>query len=83
MLKRSHRLSRDERRDQPGRYVWPTSERSKLRALSLYIIQSIVERHGGSIEIDLASNTIIIDVAEGQQAVCAQEIEQQVSALRC
>lgn len=59
------------------------SEKAQLRATSLYVIRAIVKRHGGTIEIDLASNTIIIDVPEEEQAVCAQEIEQQVSAMRC
>ena len=66
---------------------WPTptlstSEKAQLRATSLYLIRIIVKRHGGTIEIDLASNTIIIDVPEEEQAVCAQEIEQQVSVMR-
>ena len=67
---------------------WPTptlsaSEKAQLRATSLYLIRAIVTRHGGTIEIDLASSTIIIDVPEEEQALCAHEIEQQISAMRC
>jgi hypothetical protein len=73
----------DDGKDQLGRYVWSTSEKSKLRALSLYIIQSIVERHGGSIEIDLATDTINIDLPKQEKVACAQEIEEQVGAMCC
>lgn len=62
-------------------YVWSTSEKAKLRAISLYIIRSIVERHGGTIEIDLATNTIHIDVPKEEEVACAQEIEEQGSAM--
>lgn len=62
-------------------YVWATSEKAKLRALSLYLIRSIVERHGGTIDVDLATDTINIDVPEKEKAACAQEIEEQVGAM--
>ena len=77
----SDQLSRDDGKDQPGRYVWSTSEKSKLRTLSLYIIQSIVERHGGSIEIDLATDTINVELPEEEKVACAQEIEEQVGTM--
>jgi hypothetical protein len=62
-------------------YVWATSEKTKLRALSLYLIRSIVERHGGTIEVDLGTDTINIDVPEKKKAACAQEIEEQVGKM--
>ncbi len=62
-------------------YVWGTSEKSKLRALSLYLIRSIVEKHGGTITIDLSKDTINIDVPEQEKDACAQEIEEQVGAM--
>jgi hypothetical protein len=62
-------------------YVWATSEKSKLRALSLYLIRSIVEKHGGTIRIDLAKDTINIDVPEQAKDACAQEIDEQVGAM--
>ena len=64
-------------------YVWATSQKSKLRALSLYLIRSIVEKHGGTINIDLATDTINIDVPEQEKDACAQEIEEQVGAMCC
>ena len=69
--------------DQPEDYIWSTSEKSKLRALSLYIIRSIVERHGGSIEIDLATDTIDIDLPDDERSACAQEIEEEVGNMCC
>ena len=62
-------------------YVWATSEQTRLRSLSLYLIRSIVERHGGSIEVDLATDTISIDVPKNEEVACAQEIEAQVGAM--
>jgi len=62
----------------PEDYVWSTSEEAKLRSFSLWIIQSIVERHGGTVDIDLATDTLSIDVPAEKQADCAMEIEEQV-----
>jgi sensor histidine kinase regulating citrate/malate metabolism len=62
-------------------YVWATDEEAKLRAQSLYLIQSIVERHGGTVDIDVITDTINIKVPEKEQAACAQEIEEQVGTM--
>jgi len=62
-------------------YVWATSEEAKQRALSLYNIRSIVERHGGTLEIDMATDTININVPENERVACAQEIEEHVGAM--
>ena len=72
---------RVHKKDQPEYYVWSTSEKSKLRALSLYIIRSIVEKHRGSTEIDLATNTINIELPDKEKVACAREIEEQVGTL--
>ena len=77
----SAQVSQDDERDKLEDYVWSTSEQSRLRALSLYIIQSIVERHRGSIEIDLATDTIHIDLPDEEKVACAQEIEEQVGTM--
>jgi hypothetical protein len=66
-----------------GSYVRATSEETRLRALSLYLIRSIVEKHGGTINIDLATDTINIDVPVKGQLACAQEIEEQVGNMCC
>jgi len=70
-----------ERQHIAGDYVWATSEKTRFRTLSLYLIRSIVEKHGGTINIDLATNTINVDVPEQEKAACAQEIEEQVGAM--
>ena len=66
----------------PGEeYVWATSEKARSRALSLYRIRSIVERRGGTVEIDMATQTININVPEDEKVACAQEIEEQVGTV--
>jgi sensor histidine kinase regulating citrate/malate metabolism len=62
-------------------FVWATSEKTRPRALSLYLIHSIVERHGGTIDIDLATDMISIDVPKKEEVPCALEIEEQVGNL--
>jgi sensor histidine kinase regulating citrate/malate metabolism len=67
-----------EPKHQAESFVWATSEKTRLRALSLYLIRSIVERHGGTIDIDLVTDTISIDVPKKEEVTCALEIEEQV-----
>ncbi len=62
-------------------YVWSTNEKTRLRALSLYIIRTIVEKHGGTIEVDLATDTINIDVPKAEETACAREIEEQMGSM--
>ena len=64
-------------------YVWSTSEQARLRSFSLWIIRSIVERHGGTVDIDLATDTVNIDVPDEEQAACALELERQVGSMCC
>jgi sensor histidine kinase regulating citrate/malate metabolism len=70
-------------RDLSEQYVWSTNEESRLRGLSLFLIRSIVEKYGGTLEIDLATDTINIDVPQESEQVCAQEIEKQVGRMCC
>ncbi len=62
-------------------YVWATSEHTRLRALSLYLIRSIVEKHGGNIDMEMETGTICIDVPKENEVDCAREIYEQVSAI--
>ena len=79
--KTSDTLRPAEEKHLPDDYVWATSEEAKLRALSLYRIRSIVERHGGTVEIDTATETININVPDNEKVACAQEIEEQVGTV--
>jgi dihydroxyacid dehydratase/phosphogluconate dehydratase len=53
-------------------------QKAEPRATALDLIQSIVEKHGGAIEMDLPTGTLNIDVSEEELEACAQEIEKQV-----
>ena len=61
-------------------FVWSTNERAKQRAVSLYHIRSIVKKHGGTLEIDTATDTLNITVPEKERIACAQEIEEHMGA---
>jgi hypothetical protein len=74
-------LSTPHQQDQSNGYSLSESEKAQLRATSLYLIRSIVERHGGTAEIDLGTNTINIDVPDAEETLCAQEIEEQVARM--
>ncbi len=74
-------LELDQQTQVAEEYVWSTSEQARIRALSLFIIRSIVERHGGTVEIDLATDTLNIDVPRDEEAACAKEIEEQVGQM--
>jgi sensor histidine kinase regulating citrate/malate metabolism len=71
----------DTKNDAIEDFVWATSEQAKLRALSLYVIRSIVKKHGGTIDVDLATDTIKINVPKSEELVCAREIEQQIGSM--
>jgi hypothetical protein len=62
---------------------WSRGEEAQLRATALYLIRKIVERHGGTMEMDLVTNTIDINVPEKERVACAQEIAEQVGAMSC
>jgi len=73
-----NRLPRDEGKRLVEDFVWSTSEQTRLRTLSLYIIRSIVEKYGGTINIDLRTDTINVDVPEKNRVACAREIDEKV-----
>ncbi len=58
-----------------------SSEKARLRALSIHIIRSIVEQHHGNMEEDQTSDYIDIDVPDGEAAACAQEIGEQMGLI--
>ncbi len=78
-----HDWNRVEDKDRPEDDVWGSSEQAKQRSLSLYLIRSIVEKHGGNIQVDLATDTISIDVPKEEEIACAHEIEQQIGSMCC
>lgn len=58
-------------------------QEAQLRATSLLIIKSVVGKYGGTVEIDLATDTINIDVPKEHEVSCAQEIEEQIGNMSC
>lgn len=58
------------------------SEKRRLRDL-LYIIHSVVRRHGGIVELDPTTKSVDISVPQGKETVCAQEIDKWMGAIFC
>lgn len=58
------------------------SEMVRIRTLSLNIVRSIAEQHGGIIDKDLVADTVVVSVPEAQRDVCAQEIIDQLGVVR-
>jgi methylmalonyl-CoA mutase N-terminal domain/subunit len=57
------------------------SEKAKARATSLFIIEAIVARYGGTVDIDLATHTLNITVPPEEQAACAHEIDMVIGTM--
>ena len=61
--------------------IWSSSEKSKMRATALYLVQSIVQKHGGSLSVDIETDTININVPDGKETDCAIEIADAVGGM--
>jgi len=57
------------------------SEKDRLRALSIYIIRSIVEQHEGQVEEDKISRCIDISVPDAEAGLCAEQIGEQMGLM--
>jgi len=56
-------------------------EAVRLRALKLYVVRSTAEKHGGTMEIDLATDTVNINVPKKEMAACTKEIAKQLEPM--
>ena len=57
------------------------SEKARIRALSLAVIRSVVEQHHGTVEEDMTTEYIDIDVPDEEAVACAEEIGQQMGLI--
>jgi hypothetical protein len=55
-------------------------QKAQLHATAFYLIRSIAEKHGGTVEMDLATDAIKICVPEKERVACAKKIEEQFGA---
>lgn len=58
-----------------------SSEKARLRALSLNVIRSVVQQHQGHVEQDEASEYVDIDVPDTEATACAEEIGKQMGLI--
>jgi len=61
--------------------VCSRGEAARLRALKLYVVRSTAERHGGTMEMDLATDTVNINVPKKEMAACTKEIAKQLEPM--
>jgi hypothetical protein len=52
-----------------------------LRALKLYVVRSTAQKHGGTMEVDLATDTVNINVPKKEMAACTKEIAKQLEPM--
>jgi hypothetical protein len=71
----------DSKRCIAEEFIWSTSEQARLRALSVYMIRSIVEKYSGTIKIDPVGDTISVNVPKEARSACAQEIKGQLGGV--
>jgi hypothetical protein len=79
--KETERLSLADTRGPTQDPSGSAGEQVRLRALALFIIRSTAEKHGGTAQIDLATDSINIDIPEKEKAACVREIEAQLRAI--
>jgi hypothetical protein len=51
-----------------------------LRALKLYVLRTTAERHGGTVEYDLATDSVEISVPKEEISACTEEVAKQLGA---
>ena len=55
-------------------------EAVQLRALKLYVLNSTAQRHGGTVEYDLATDSVEISVPKEKISACTEEVAKQLGA---
>ena len=58
-----------------------SSEKTVLHALSMNVMRSIAEQHGGTIEINALTDTVDVLVPRSQVDICTREMEEQTNGL--
>ena len=59
------------------------SEEAQEKATILFMVRGIVERYGGTVTVDLETDTLHIDVPEDNELACACEIEERAREMGC
>lgn len=58
-----------------------TAEKEQMRTTSLFAIDRIVGRFGGVVEVDLETNSLILDVPDEKREACARAIDAAVDPM--
>ena len=51
------------------------SEKGPSYFLFLWTIRGVLEKHGGSMQIDRNTNTIVLRIPQAKKAACCEELE--------
>lgn len=55
--------------------TWEEPTPEQMQSDSLLVIRGIVERYGGTVDVDIRTNTLYIDVPEGKEHEVALELD--------
>jgi hypothetical protein len=64
----------------PDDCVCGKADEVELRALKMYVLRSTAERYGGTIEYDLETDTVAINVPKKDIPACTEEVARQLGA---
>ena len=56
-------------------------EKARFHFLNLCVVRFVVEKHGGTMETDPATQTAYIRVPQSKRAVCAHVVEEQINTI--
>ncbi len=64
--------------DRVGSSAPRPEEKGNSYFLLLYLIRSVVEKHGGHMEIDENAGTYTVTISEGRKAACLRELKETI-----
>lgn len=64
-------------------FVWAQHWKSKQRTQKLQTIASLVHRYGGTVQVDIETNTLAIDVPEEHKVECALKVQEEMEKMGC
>ena len=61
-------------------HVVTSKQLSTTLLLMLHTLRSVVEKHGGAIEIDEKDNSLFLNIPESNKVACFKELEESIKS---